>query len=101
MSEAANYSAFEQLRNGRRVEIRALRPADRADLIAAVDRTSVQSLYRRFFGVRRGFTDQEVASFLNVEKPARCPTPAVSAGTWRALRALVHLACVPLPRRRT
>jgi len=36
MLEAANYSACETLRNGRRVEIRALRPDDRADLIAAV-----------------------------------------------------------------
>jgi RimJ/RimL family protein N-acetyltransferase len=67
MLEAANYSAFETLRDGRRVEIRALRPDDRADLIAAVDRTSAQSLYRRFFGVRRGFTDQEIAFFLNVD----------------------------------
>ena len=67
MLETANYSAFEQLRNGRRFEIRALRPADRADLIAAVDRASDQSLYRRFFGVRRGFTDQEIAFFLNVD----------------------------------
>src|SRR5262245_20414855 len=67
MLEAANYSAFETLRDGRRVEIRTLRPDDRADLIAAVDRTSAQSLYRRFFGVRRGSTDQEIAFFLNVD----------------------------------
>jgi hypothetical protein len=40
---------------------------DQADLIAAVDRTSVQSLYRPFFAVRRGFTDQEIAFFLNVD----------------------------------
>ena len=67
MLETANYSAFEQLRNGCRFEIRALRPADRADLIAAVDRASDQSLYCRFFGVKRGFTDQEIAFFLNVD----------------------------------
>jgi VIT1/CCC1 family predicted Fe2+/Mn2+ transporter len=36
MLEPANYSAFETLRDGRRVEIRPLRPDDRADLIAAV-----------------------------------------------------------------
>jgi GNAT superfamily N-acetyltransferase len=67
MLEAAKYSAVELLRNGRRVEIRALRPDDKADLIAAVGRTSAQSLYRRFFGVRRDFTEQEVAFFLNVD----------------------------------
>jgi hypothetical protein len=40
MSNAANYSSLERLRNGRRIEIRALRPDDHADLLAAVGRTS-------------------------------------------------------------
>src|SRR5215204_5051150 len=57
MLEAAKYSAVETLRNGRQVEIRALRPDDRADLVAAVGRASAQSLYRRFFGVRHSFTE--------------------------------------------
>ena len=65
MLEAANYSAFP------------LRPDDQADLIAAVDRTSAQSLYRRFFGVRRGFTDQEIAFFLNVDFVNRVALVAV------------------------
>jgi GNAT superfamily N-acetyltransferase len=67
MSDAANYSEIEVLRNGRRVEIRALRPADRADLLAAVGRTSAQSLYRRFFGAKRDFSEQETEFFLNVD----------------------------------
>src|SRR5215470_5163846 len=67
MLEAANYSAFETLRNGRRVEIRALRPDDRADLIAAVGRSSAQSLYRRFFAVKRDFAEPEIEFFLNVD----------------------------------
>jgi RimJ/RimL family protein N-acetyltransferase len=67
VSGASEYSAVEPLRDGRRVEIRALRPADRDDLIAAVGRTSDQSLYRRFFGARRGFGEQEIAFFLNVD----------------------------------
>jgi RimJ/RimL family protein N-acetyltransferase len=66
MVQAANYSAVEVLR-GRKVEIRALRPDDQADFVAAVDRTSDQSLYRRFFGAKRSFTDQEVAFFVNVD----------------------------------
>lgn len=52
MLEAAAYSAFETLRDGRRVEIRALRPDDRAGLIAAVGRSSGQSLYRRRAGLK-------------------------------------------------
>jgi ribosomal protein S18 acetylase RimI-like enzyme len=67
MSEAATYSAGEALRDGRRVEIRALRPDDRADLITAVGRTSADSFYRRFFGVRHEFTEREIASYLNID----------------------------------
>jgi hypothetical protein len=67
MLEAAKYSAFEALRDGRWVEIRALRPGDRAELIAAVGRSSGQSLYRRFFAVRRSFTESEIDYFLNVD----------------------------------
>ena len=67
MLEAEKYSAIETLRGGRRVEIRALRPDDRANLVAAVGRTSDQSLYRRFFGLKRSFSEQEVAFFVNVD----------------------------------
>jgi len=67
MNEAAKYSAFEQLRDGRRIEIRALRPADRTDVVAAVDRMSVKSLYRRFFGLKRHFSEREINFFVNVD----------------------------------
>jgi RimJ/RimL family protein N-acetyltransferase len=66
MSEAAKYSAVEVLRDKRRVEIRALRPDDRADLLAAVGRTSKPSLYRRF-AAKGGFTEPEIAFFLNID----------------------------------
>jgi hypothetical protein len=56
MSSAAGYSAVEVLRDGRRIEIRALRKDDRAELLDAVERTSAQSLYRRFFGAKRYFS---------------------------------------------
>ena len=67
MLEAGEYSAVELSRSGRRVEIRALRPGDRADLAAAVGRASTQNLYHRFFAVKRSFTEQEIAFFLNVD----------------------------------
>jgi GNAT superfamily N-acetyltransferase len=67
MSEAAKYSAFELLRDGRRIEIRALRPEDRTDIVAAVDHLSVKSLYRRFFGLKRHFSEREIDFFLNVD----------------------------------
>jgi GNAT superfamily N-acetyltransferase len=65
--DAANYSAVETLRDGRRMEIRAFKPGDRADLEAAVPRISAQSLYRRFFTVKRRFSDKEREFFLNVD----------------------------------
>ena len=58
---------MEKLRNGEQIEIRALRPQDRDDLMAAVDRTSSDSLYRRFFAVRRHFTETEESFYLNVD----------------------------------
>ena len=67
MIDAARYSAIETLRDGRRVEIRALRPEDRSALAAAVDRASTQSLYRRFFAVKRFFTERETDFFVNVD----------------------------------
>jgi GNAT superfamily N-acetyltransferase len=67
MPDASTYSAIETLRDARRVEIRALRPNDRAGLIAAVERSSPQSLYRRFFSPKRGFTEGEIAFFLDVD----------------------------------
>ena len=67
MSEAAKYSAIESMRDGSRVEIRALRPEDRADLLASIGRASDQSLYRRFFGAKRGFTEREIEFYSNVD----------------------------------
>jgi RimJ/RimL family protein N-acetyltransferase len=67
MAEVAEYSAVEAARDGRRIEIRALRPSDHDDLLAAVDRTGPESRYRRFFSPRRTFSDREVAGFLNID----------------------------------
>ncbi|WP_262265740.1 GNAT family N-acetyltransferase [Microvirga yunnanensis] len=65
--QARDYAVSENLRDGRPVEIRALKPEDRAGLLAAVGRSSDQSLYRRFFALKRGFTDQEVDFYVDVD----------------------------------
>jgi RimJ/RimL family protein N-acetyltransferase len=64
MSGAANYSVVEHLRP---IEIRALRPDDKAEMLAAIGRTSTQSLQRRFFAPKKGFSEQEMAFFLNID----------------------------------
>ncbi len=65
--DPARYSATETLRDGRSIEIRALKPADRDELLSAVGRMSDQSIYRRFFSPKQTFTDQEVAYYVNVD----------------------------------
>ena len=67
MPTAAAFSRIEVLSNGQRVEIRGLRPTDREGMLTAVRRTSTQSLYRRFFTVRRHFSEAETAFFLNLD----------------------------------
>ena len=65
--DPARYSATETLRGGTSIEIRALKPADRDELLSAVRRMSDQSIYRRFFSPKQTFTDQEVAYYVNVD----------------------------------
>jgi ribosomal protein S18 acetylase RimI-like enzyme len=67
MPEAADYSAQEHLRDDRPIAIRALRRDDRAGMLAAIGRTSMQSLQRRFFVPKKGFSEQEMAFFLDID----------------------------------
>jgi GNAT superfamily N-acetyltransferase len=67
MSKAAAYSADERLRDGSTIEIRALHPDDRDGMLAAIGRTSAQSLQRRFFVPKRGFSENEISFFLNID----------------------------------
>ena len=67
MSEAINYTARELLRDGSQIEIRALRREDEADMLAAVGKTSAQSLQRRFFVMKRHFSDKERAFFMDID----------------------------------
>jgi len=65
--DAATYIGTERLDNGRPFEVRALRPTDETDLLAAVGRSSAQSLYRRFMGAKRDFSEKERDFFLNID----------------------------------
>jgi RimJ/RimL family protein N-acetyltransferase len=67
MPDTANYSVYEHLRDGSLVEIRSLRPDDEAGMLDALDQTSVQSLQRRFFGIKRHFSDKERAFFMHID----------------------------------
>jgi RimJ/RimL family protein N-acetyltransferase len=67
MSEAINYTAHELLRDGSQIDIRALRREDEADMLAAIGKTSAQSLQRRFFVMKRHFSDKERAFFMDID----------------------------------
>ena len=67
MSDAANYIAHEHLRDGSLIAIRALRPEDEAALLAALEQTSPQSLRRRFFVMKRHFSEKERAFFTDID----------------------------------
>ncbi|UQD68834.1 GNAT family N-acetyltransferase [Bradyrhizobium japonicum] len=64
MSDAENFIRREKLRDGRLIEIRALRPDDEFGMLAALEETSAQSLQRRFFVTKRHFSEQERAFFM-------------------------------------
>jgi ribosomal protein S18 acetylase RimI-like enzyme len=67
MPTARDYRAIEQLRDGSQIEIRALRPDDKDDMLAAIGRTSTESLQRRFFVVKRGFSQKEIDFFMKID----------------------------------
>ena len=61
------YRAIEHLRDVRPIEIRAVRPNDKDDMLAAIGRTSTESLRRRFFVVKRGFSQKEIDFFVRID----------------------------------
>lgn len=65
--ETARYRATEKLRDGALLEIRALRPDDRAGMLASISRFSNQALHRRFFAPKRNFSEREIDFYLNVD----------------------------------
>ena len=63
----ADFSVIEPLRDGQRVQIRALKPSDLPGLMAAIGRISEGSMSRRFFGAKRHFSEKEIAYFVHVD----------------------------------
>ena len=66
MSELATYFALMK-DGGCELQIRALRAEDKDDFLSAITKTSAKTLYRRFFGARREFSEKEIAFFLDVD----------------------------------
>jgi RimJ/RimL family protein N-acetyltransferase len=67
MSDIANHIVQEQLRDGSLIDVRVLRPDDEAAMLAALEQISAQSLQRRFFVMKRHFSEKERAFFMDVD----------------------------------
>ncbi len=67
MRELETYSELDVLPDGRPVTIRALRAEDEAELVDAIEHASKESLYRRFFAVRRHFSAEEMDVFFHID----------------------------------
>ena len=55
------------LRDGRPVEVRALKPGDRDGLVAAAGRSSGETLALRVFSPKRGFSEKEIEYYTHVD----------------------------------
>lgn len=67
MTEASHYNVVEPLRNGLTLCIRAARPDDAERVIAAFDKLDPESVYLRYFGPKKGFSDTEIARFRSID----------------------------------
>ena len=59
MFEPEKFHATETLHDGSVVEIRALRPQDKEEILSLYAHASADSLYHRFFAVKRTFSEKE------------------------------------------
>jgi len=67
MIDAKNYAVQETLKNGLVVTVRAIRPDDKAALLAAFRELDASSVYLRFFAPKPELTDQDLRTATEVD----------------------------------
>jgi RimJ/RimL family protein N-acetyltransferase len=67
MMDLKNYAVEETLKNGLRVTIRAIRETDRDELLAVLQELDDQSIYRRFFSLKKHFSEKELKAATEVD----------------------------------
>lgn len=67
MSEPFNYSVTEALRDGTRLLIRAIRPADKQLLAEHFQSLSERSIYYRFFGHKRSLEQEDLSRLTELD----------------------------------
>ncbi len=67
MFQPEKFHVIETLHDGSAVEIRAQRPEDKEAILEAVQHASADTLYHRFFAVKRTLSEQEQHFFFDVD----------------------------------
>ena len=67
VTDIAHYSAEEVLRDGGSIHVRALRPDDRERLLHHFKSLSQDSIYHRFFGLKRTLSDEELVRLTKLD----------------------------------
>ncbi len=67
MFDPKTYHVTETLHDGSKVEIRAQTPDDRKEIIDLMEHASADTLYHRFFAVKRHFSEKEEHFFFDVD----------------------------------
>lgn len=65
--DARNYSVYDELLDGRRVLLRAIRPEDKKILLDGFGRLTDESVHRRFFSMKKGLTERDLAYFTELD----------------------------------
>lgn len=61
------FSTFVPLRDGSAIRIRAIRPDDKQRLLGHFSRLSAESVYQRFFGVKKTLTPEDLVHFTELD----------------------------------
>jgi RimJ/RimL family protein N-acetyltransferase len=67
MIDVREYEAYETLKDGRTVIVRAIRPDDKVAILKGIALFSDDSLYKRFHGAKSGLTDQELKFYTEID----------------------------------
>jgi len=78
--DASQYVATVKLRDGSVVTVRAQRPTDFEDIRAGFGHVGAESIQRRFFAPKRGFSEAEVKYFLDIDFVQQVALLAISPG---------------------
>jgi RimJ/RimL family protein N-acetyltransferase len=67
MIDVREYKAYETLKDGRTVLVRAIRPDDKTTILQGIGLFSEASLYKRFHGAKSSLSDQELKYLTEID----------------------------------